>query len=111
MAYTEPLPDEKAATTVAFLSRARASLAAHGFHRIVRVVTDNGAKYRAAVFVRSLTSWASRHQRTKPSTPPHNDKVERYQRTLTFQTAIARVRSASEVRCLAWRSSSATAVV
>lgn len=54
LAYTEPLPDEKAATTVAFLSRARAFFAAHGIHRVVRVVTDNGANYRAAVFVRSL---------------------------------------------------------
>jgi transposase len=44
LAYTEPLPNEKAATTVAFLSRARAFLAAHGIHQVVRVVTDNGAK-------------------------------------------------------------------
>jgi hypothetical protein len=72
LAYTEPLPDEKAATTVAFLSRACAFFATHGIHRIVRVVTDNGANYRAAVFTRSLASRASHHQRTKPYTPRHN---------------------------------------
>jgi hypothetical protein len=88
--YTEPLPDEKAATTVAFLSRARAFFAAHGIHWVMRVVTDNGANYRAAVFVRSLTSWASRHQRTKPYTPRHNGKVERYQRLLAEELLYAR---------------------
>lgn len=46
-----------------FLSRTRAFFAAHGIHRVVRVVTDNGANYRAAGFARSLTSWVSRHQR------------------------------------------------
>ncbi|MFC9845135.1 IS481 family transposase [Streptomyces sp. NPDC060223] len=90
LAYTEPLPDEKAATTVAFLSRARAFSAAHGIHRVVRVVTDNGANYRAAVFVRSLISWASRHQRIKPYTPRHNGKVERYQRILAEELLYAR---------------------
>ncbi|WP_030317787.1 IS481 family transposase [Streptomyces flavochromogenes] len=90
LAYTEPLPDEKAATTVGFLSRARAFFAAHGIHRVVRVVTDNGANYRATVFVRSLISWASRHQRTKPYTPRHNGKVERYQRILAEELLYAR---------------------
>ncbi|MBP2055876.1 transposase [Streptomyces griseochromogenes] len=90
LAYTEPLPDEKAATTVAFLSRARAFLAAHGIHRDVRVVTDNGANYRAAAFARTLAPWASRHQRTRPYTPRHNGKVERYQRILAEELLYAR---------------------
>ncbi|GAA3552059.1 hypothetical protein GCM10022222_39550 [Amycolatopsis ultiminotia] len=34
MAYTEPLPDEKAATAVAFLHRARAWFAAHGITHV-----------------------------------------------------------------------------
>ncbi|MFD7815240.1 IS481 family transposase [Streptomyces sp. NPDC059785] len=89
-AYTEPLSDEKATTTVAFLSRARAFFAAHGIHRVVRVVTDNGANYRAAAFMRSVISWASRHQRTKPYTPRHNGKVERYQRILAEELLYAR---------------------
>ncbi|MBT2493308.1 IS481 family transposase [Streptomyces sp. ISL-96] len=98
LAYTEPLPDEKAATTVAFFSRARAFFAAHGIHRIVRVVTDNGANYRAAVFVRSVTSGALRHQRTKPYTPRHNGKVERYQRILAEELLYARTWSSEAER-------------
>lgn len=47
MAYAEPLPDEKAATAVAFVHRARAWFAAHGITHIERIVTDNGACYRA----------------------------------------------------------------
>ncbi|MFW2512333.1 hypothetical protein ACNI3K_00980 [Demequina sp. SO4-13] len=49
LAYAEPLEDEKAATTIGFCSRARAFLKAHGIDRFVRVVTANGANYRAAV--------------------------------------------------------------
>jgi hypothetical protein len=39
-AYTEALPDEKAATAIAFTRRARAFLAAHGITGIERIVTD-----------------------------------------------------------------------
>jgi transposase InsO family protein len=84
LAYTEHLPDEKAATTITFLCRARAFFAAHGINRIVHLVTDNGANYRAA---RAL---ASRHQRTKPYTPRHNGKAERYQRIMTEELLYAR---------------------
>ncbi len=54
LAYTEALPDEKATTAIAFLHRARAWLAAHGIARIERIVTDNGACYRAESFTRAL---------------------------------------------------------
>jgi hypothetical protein len=47
-------------------------------------------EYRAAVFERSLISWASRHQRSKPYTPRHNGKVERYQRILAEELLYAR---------------------
>jgi transposase len=40
LAYTEHLPDETAATTIGFFHRARAFFAAHGIHRITRLVTD-----------------------------------------------------------------------
>lgn len=93
LAYTEHLPDEKAATTVASFSRARAFFAAHGIHRVVRVVTDNGANYRAAVCVHSLTSRASRHQRAEPYRPRHSGKVERYQRILAEELLYARQRT------------------
>jgi hypothetical protein len=95
LAYTEHLPDEKATTTVVIMSRARAFFAAHGIRKVTRVVTDNGPNYRAVVFVRSVTSRASRHQRTKPYMPRHNGKVERYQCIVAEQLLCTR-RWASE---------------
>ena len=67
LAYTEAL-DERASTTIGFFCRARAFFAAHGITRLVRVVTDNGANYRARTFTTTITSLASRHQRTRPDT-------------------------------------------
>jgi len=91
LAYTEHLPDETAATTIGFFHRARAFFTAHGITRIVRVVTDNGSNYRAAAFYRTVTAHASRHQRTRPYTPRHNGKVERYQRILAEELLYARI--------------------
>ena len=90
LAYTEPLPDETAATTIGFFHRARTFFAAHGINRLTRVVTDNGANYRAGAFVRTVTAFASRHQRIRPYTPRHNGKVERYQRILAEELLYAR---------------------
>ncbi|WP_188944320.1 integrase core domain-containing protein, partial [Nakamurella endophytica] len=90
LAYTEPLDDETAATTIAFFARARAFFAAHGIGRIVRVITDNGPNYRSTAFTRTATALAARHQRTRPYTPRHNGKVERYQRILADELLYAR---------------------
>jgi transposase InsO family protein len=92
LAYTEPLADETAATAISFLKRARAFFAAHGIIRIERVVTDNGSCYRAHDYTTALDG--VRHQRTRPYTPRHNGKVERYQRILAEELLYAR----------AWRS-------
>src|SRR5690606_23403236 len=83
------LDNETAQTTIAFLSRARAFFAAHGIGRIVRIVTDNGANYRATAFHRTATSLAAQHQRIRPYTPRHNGKVERYQRILAEELLYA----------------------
>ncbi|GHH27494.1 hypothetical protein GCM10018780_82880 [Streptomyces lanatus] len=88
LAYTEALPDGKAATAVAFLHRARAWFATHGITRIERTVTDNGSCYRADAFARALLE--ARHQRITPYTPRHNGKVERYNRTLAEEFLYAR---------------------
>lgn len=80
LAYTEALADEKAATAVGFLARARDWFASHGITHIERIVTDNGACYRAAAFAAALDG--SRHQRITPYTPRHNGKIERYNRIL-----------------------------
>ena len=90
LAYTEALPDEKAVTALGFLSRARVWFAAHGITRIVRVVTDNGGAYRSAAFTRALAATRTRHQRTRPYTPRHNGKVERYHRILAEELLYAR---------------------
>jgi transposase InsO family protein len=91
LAYTEHLPDEKATTTIGFFHRARAFFAAHGIARIVRVITDNGANYKATAFSRTVTAVASRHQRIRPHTPRHNGKVERYHRILAEELLYARI--------------------
>lgn len=88
LAYTEALPDEKAATAIGFLGRARAWFANHGITAIERIVTDNGACYRASAF--SDAAAGSRHQRTKPYTPQHNGKIERYNRILAEEFLYAR---------------------
>jgi transposase InsO family protein len=103
LAYTEHLPNETAQTTIGFFHRARAFFAAHGITRLVRVVTDNGSNYRAAVFYRTVTAHASRHQRIRPYTPRHNGKVERYNRILAEEFLYARVWTSEQQRADALR--------
>lgn len=88
-AYTEALPDERAITTIGFFHRARVFFAAHGIHRLTRVITDNGSNYRSQDFHRAVTSTAAAHQRIRPYTPRHNGKVERYNRTLAEEVLYA----------------------
>jgi hypothetical protein len=64
LAYTEPLNNEKAITAIGFMHRARVWFAAHGIDRIERIVTDNGACYRANDFADVLHG--ARHQRITP---------------------------------------------
>ena len=90
--------DEKASTTIGFFCRARAFFTAHGITRLVRVVTDNGANYRARTFTTTITSLASRHQRIRPYTPRHNGKVERYNRILAEECLYARNYSSQQQR-------------
>ena len=96
LVYTEALDDEKASTTIGFFCRARTFFAVHGITRLVRVVTDNGASYRAQTFTATITSLASRHQRICPDTPRHNGKVERYNRILAEECLYARSYSSQQ---------------
>lgn len=80
LAYTESLENEQASTAVAFLNRARDWFAKHGIMTIERIITDNGACYRSGAFAAALDG--AEHRRTKPYTPKHNGKVERYNRIL-----------------------------
>lgn len=88
LAYTEALTDEKAATAIGFVNRAKAFFAAHGITWIHRIVTDNGSCYRAHDFAHVLQG--ARHQRITPYTPRHNGKVERYNRILAEEFLYAR---------------------
>jgi transposase InsO family protein len=96
LAYTEALPDERTATAMAFMHRARAWFNAHGINRIERIVTDNGACYRADAFARAMLG--SRHQRITPYTPRHNGKVERYNRILAEEFLYARTWTSEDER-------------
>ncbi|WP_405943287.1 IS481 family transposase [Streptomyces sp. NBC_00932] len=75
-------------TAIAFMHRARAWFAAHGITYIERIVTDNGACYRADAFARAVLG--ARHQRITPYTPRHNGKVERYNRIISEEFLYAR---------------------
>ncbi|MFI6026562.1 IS481 family transposase [Amycolatopsis magusensis] len=99
LAYTEALPDEKAATAIGFTHRARAFFARHGITRIHRLVTDNGACYRAHDFATVLRG--ARHQRITPYTPRHNGKVERYNRILAEEFLYAHTWTSEQQRTTA----------
>jgi transposase len=101
LAYTEPLPNETAATTIGFFRRAVAFFAAHGIARITRVITDNGPNYRANTFSDAVATVAARHQRTRPYTPRHNGKVERYNRILAEELLYAHDWESEEQRTAA----------
>lgn len=65
--------DEKASTTIGFFCRAR-------------------------TFTATITSLAPRHQRTRPYTPRHNGKAERYNRILAKERLYTRNYSSQQQR-------------
>jgi transposase InsO family protein len=81
LAYAEVLPDEKAATAVAFLRRAKAFYSRHGI-TVERVLTDNGSPYISTVHAIACRALGVRHLRTRPYRPQTNGKAERFIRTL-----------------------------
>lgn len=100
LAYTEALPDEKGKTAAGFLARAKVWFRAHGITHFHRVVTDNGSCYRSADFAR-IVGAQSRHQKTRPYTPRHNGKVERYQRIMAEEVLYACPYSSEDARTAA----------
>ncbi|HLT18026.1 MAG TPA: integrase core domain-containing protein, partial [Thermomicrobiales bacterium] len=88
LAYTEALENEQASTAIAFLDRARDWFTQHGIMKIERIITDNGSCYRSRAFAEALNG--AEHRRTKPYTPKHNGKVERYNRILSEEFLYAR---------------------
>jgi transposase InsO family protein len=100
LAYAEVLPDEKAATAVAFLRRALAFYARYGI-RVEGVLSDNGAAYRATMHAIACRALGVRHLRTKPYRPQTNGKAERFIRTLLAGWAYGAIYRSSNERTAA----------
>ena len=89
LAYSEVLPDERAATAVGFWGRALAWFAERGV-TVRAVLTDNGPAYRGADFALACSETGVRHRFTRPYRPRANGKVERFNRTLLEEWAYVR---------------------
>jgi transposase InsO family protein len=90
LAYAEILPDERKETASAFMTRAIGFFSERGV-RIERVLTDNGACYRPVPFARVLADAGIGNRRTRPYRPQTNGKVERFNLTLKWEWAYARL--------------------
>ena len=88
-AYVEVLPDERAATAAAFLTRVVAAFGAQG-SPVARVLTDNGPCYRAHGFAHTARQLGVRPKRTRPYRPQTNGKAEAFIRTLLREWAYVR---------------------
>jgi transposase InsO family protein len=100
LAYAEVLPDEKAATAIAFLGRAIAFFARHGIS-VERVITDNGAPYLSRAHAIACRQLRVRHLRTRPYRPQTNGKAERFIRTLQAGWAYGAIYGSSSERTAA----------
>jgi transposase InsO family protein len=86
-AYSEIHKDEKAATTVAFFSRALNAFAVHGVH-VDALMTDNAWNYTHSNALNDLlVTSAITHILIRPHCPWQNGKVERFNRTLQIEWA------------------------
>jgi len=88
MAFTQMLPDQKAATTIAFLNSAVEFFALHGIGVRARL-TDNGSSYHSRQFRHACQQMAIQHRRTRPYTPRTNGKAERFIQTALREWAYA----------------------
>jgi transposase InsO family protein/transposase len=100
LAYAEVLPDEKAASAIAFLGRALSFYARHGI-TVERVMTDNGGAYRSAVHALACRALGVRHLRTRAYRPQTNGKAERFIRTLLGGWAYGAIYGSSRERTAA----------
>jgi transposase InsO family protein len=90
LAYAEILPDERKETASAFMTRAIGFFSERGV-KVERVLTDNGACYRSRPFAQVLADAGIGHRRTRPYRPQTNGKVERFNLTLKWEWAYARL--------------------
>lgn len=97
LSYVEVLPDQTAATTVAFLQRAIAWFAKHGV-TVQEVMTDNGSAYVSRLWAATCAEAGLVHIRTRPYRPRTNGKAERFIQTLLREWAYAATYRDSEHR-------------
>jgi transposase/transposase-like protein len=100
LAYAEVLPDEKAATAIAFLRRAVVFFKRHGM-TVHELLTDNGSPYRSAVHAIACRALHIRHLRTRPRRPQTNGKAERFIRTMLAGWAYGAIYASSTERTAA----------
>jgi transposase InsO family protein len=100
LGYGEVLPDERGATSAAFLRRAVRAFARRGI-RIRRLLTDNGSGYVGHDFRAAVVGLGLAHRRTRPYTPRTNGKAERFIRTLLAEWAYVQAYRTSLARALA----------
>jgi transposase InsO family protein len=97
LAYVEVLPNELAATTVAFFERAVAWFAERGV-KVRQVMSDNGAPYRSTAWASWCRTHRVDHIRTRPYRPRTNGKAERFIQTMLREWAYAAVYRDSQHR-------------
>jgi transposase InsO family protein len=88
LAFTRILPDQRAATTIAFLRDALDFFARHGI-RVRALLTDNGSSYRSHQFRSACWQIGIQHRRTRPYSPQTNGKAERFIQTALREWAYA----------------------
>ncbi len=90
LAYAEVLPNERAATAIAFLRRAVRWFEQRGV-RVQAVMSDNGSAYRSRVHKLACIALGIRHLRTRPRRPRTNGKAERFIQTMLGGWAYGRI--------------------
>lgn len=88
LAFTRILPDQKTATTIAFLKDAVDFFALHGI-TVRALLTDNGSCYRSHQFRHLCFQMGLKHRRTRPYSPQTNGKAERFIQTALREWAYA----------------------
>jgi transposase InsO family protein len=99
-AVVVPVADETARSAVLALETAAAEFARLGI-RIERVLTDNGAGYRAHDYRAAVAGLAAKHKRTRPFRPQTNGKAERLIQTLVREWAYGRAYATNRERATA----------
>lgn len=97
IAFSQILPDEKAASAVPFLRAAIDYYASLGV-TVTRVMTENGSCYKAFAFRDACKALGLRHVRTRPYTPKTNGKAERFIQTALREWASAQKYQSSDRR-------------